>query len=150
MQVPSPEHFTHESGYWVGPPWWARVPGADFDLHVPDWEGEPDPVALEFAARVLPRVHDLRAEAARYIGHAVQVRSIPRLDPEEADIVSLFCEGGSGTVILELNWDADLYNLWHVRFRDHPVLGIHPVAFGCRAWGGNASPWRAVSRPMDG
>lgn len=39
MQVPSPESFTHESGSRVGPPWRARVPGADFDLHLSDLDG---------------------------------------------------------------------------------------------------------------
>jgi hypothetical protein len=148
MRVPPPEAFTSESGYWVRPPFWAPLPEAGFDLHVPGWMDGPDPVALEYAERVPPRVRDLRAEAARHIGQAVQVRSIPRLDPEEAEIVSLFCEGGSGTVILELSWEADLCNLWYVKFRDHPMLGLHPVAFGCRAWGGDDSPWKAVARPM--
>lgn len=150
MQLPSPDSFTHETGYWAGPPWWAPVPGAGFDLHVSDWEGEPDADSLAYAERVLPRVHELRAEAARYIGQAVEVRGIPRLDPEIAQIVSLFCDAGSGTVILELNWEADLYNLWYVRFSDHPATGLHPVEFGCRAWGGDLPRWRAPFRPVDG
>lgn len=143
MQVPSPESFTHESGYWVGPPCSAPVPGADFDLHVPDWEGDPDPLALEYAERVLPQVYELRAKAAEHIKGAVQVRWIPDLDPEKAQIVSLFCEGGSQTVVLELNWETDLYNLWSVRF-----IALQPVEFGCRSWGGSYAPWRGITRPL--
>lgn len=148
MQVPPPESFTHESGDWIGPPWWAPVAGTDFDLHVPDGEDGPDPQALAFAQRVLPRVHELRDQAARYIAQAVQVRSNPRLETDEAQIVSVFCDAGSGTTILELNWEADLYSLWHVRFTDHPTQGLHPVAFGCRPWGGGLPPWRPPSRPL--
>ena len=150
MQVPPTDSFRNETGYWVGPPWWARVPGADFDLHVSDREGEPDPDTLAYAERVLPRVYELRAEAARYIDRAVAVRWTPRLDPETASIISLFCDAGSGTVILELNWEMDLYNKWYVRFHDHPVTGLHPVEFGCGAWGGDMARWRAPFRPVDG
>jgi hypothetical protein len=150
VQIPSPVGFRHESGYWVGPPWWAPVPGADFDLHVSDWEGAPDAESLAYAERVLPRVHDLRAQAARHIAHVVVVRGIPALDPEAASIVAVFCDAGSETVILELNWEADLYSLWWVRFRDHPTLGLRPVEFGCRGWGGDIPRWRAPFRPADG
>ncbi|HEU0299638.1 MAG TPA: hypothetical protein VFR37_09295 [Longimicrobium sp.] len=150
MQVPSADDFRSETAYWVGPPWWAPVSGAGFDLHVSGWEGEPDPGSLTFAERVLPRVYRLRAEAARHIGQAVEVRGIPRLDPEIAQIVSVFCDGGSGTVVLELNWEVDLYNLWYVRFLDHPGMGLHPVEFGCRTWSGDLPRWRPPFRPVDG
>jgi hypothetical protein len=92
---------------------------------------------------VLPRVYELRARSAEHIARAVQVRGIPDLDPEKAQIVSLFCEGGSQTVVLELNWETDLYNLWHVRF-----IALQPAEFGCRAWGGTYAPWRAITRPL--
>lgn len=150
MQVPPPESFTHETGYWVGPPCWARIPEAGFDLHVSDSDGEPDPDSLAFAERVLPRVHELRAVAAKFIDERVVVRAIPRLDPEIAEIVSLFCDGGSGTVILELNWEVDLYYLWYVRFKDHPIQGLHPVEFGHRPWGGDLPRWRAPFKPIEG
>lgn len=143
MQVPPPEAFTSETGYWVQPPYWVRLADAGFDLHVPGWMEGPDPVALEYAERVLPRVHELRAKAAEHIGRAVQVGWIPELDPEKAEIVSFFCEGGSQTVVLELNWEADLYNLWYVRF-----IALQPVEFGCRTWGGSYAPWRGIARPL--
>jgi hypothetical protein len=148
MQVPSPDDFRHEDGYETMPPWWARIAGENFDLFVPDRQGEPDRDSLDFAARVLPRLHELRAQAARYIGDVVQVRGIPTLDPEAAQFVSVFCEAASGTVFLELNWEADLYHLWHVRFGDHPVQGLKPLAFGRRAWGGSDAPWRAPAPPL--
>lgn len=150
MQVPAPEDFKHQDGYWVGPPWWARIPGADFDLFVSDGDDGPDAESLAFARQVLPRLKELRASAAEYIGQAVVVRGIPTLDAEIAQIVSIFCDGGSGTVILELNWEVDLYSLWYARFIDHPVTGLHPVEFGRRAWGGDIPRWRAPYRSVHG
>lgn len=150
MQVPSPEDFRHEDGYWVGPPWWARVPGADFDLFVSDGDDAPDADSLAFAQRVLPRVDELRAAAARYLADGITVRWIPRMEAENAALVSVFCDAGSGTVILEMNWEIDLDHLWWVEFRDHPITGLRPAAFGMRGWGGSRSPWCAPYRSVHG
>jgi hypothetical protein len=151
MQIPSPDSFTHESGYWVGPPWWARLPGADFDLFVSEWEDGPDPDSLAFAERVLPRVYgELRAAAVRYLTGGIRVSWIPRMEAENAGLVSLFCDAGSRTVILEMSWEIDLDHLWWVEFHDHPLMGLHPVAFGMRGWGGSRPPWRAPFRSVNG
>lgn len=150
MQVPSPEEFRHEDGYWVGPPWSARMAGADFDLFVSDDDDAPDADSLAFAQRVLPRLDELRAQAVRYITDRIQVSYIPRMEAENAQLVSIFCDGGSGTVILEMNWEIDLDHLWWVEFRDHPVTRLHPMAFGMRPWGGDRAPWRAPYRSVHG
>ena len=150
MQVPAPEGFEHEDGYWVGPPWWARIPGADFDLFVSDGDDGPDADSLAFAEGVLPRVGELREATARYL-EGVKVSWIPRMDAESAQLVSLFCDAGSRTVILELNWEVDLDHLWYVEFRDTPAQGLRPVGFGMRGWGSESRPvWRPPYRSVNG
>lgn len=150
MQVPDPQDFKHQDGYWVGPPWWARVPGGNFDLFVSDGDDGPDADSLAFAQRVLPRLEELRAAAVRYLD-GVEVRWIPRMEAENAQFVSVFCDAGSRTVILELNWEVDLDHLWYVEFLDTPARGLRPAGFGMRGWGSpSRAPWCPPYRSVNG
>jgi hypothetical protein len=148
MQVPAAEDFKHQDGYWVGPPWWARIPGADFDLFVSDGDDGPDAESLAFARQVLPRVDELRAAAVGFLD-GIQVRWIPRMEAENAELVSVLCDAGSGTVILEMNWEVDLDHLWYVELRDTPGQGLRPVGFGMRGWNAaSRPPWRPPFRSV--
>ena len=79
------------------------LPGADFDLHVPDWEGDPDPLALEYAERMT------------YTGRKVDVALFERLKAHfsEPQIVEL-----TAAIALE-----------NFRSKFNPALGVESQGF---------------------
>jgi hypothetical protein len=147
MRIPPPDTFQREPGYDTAPPWRARVPDAGCVLFVPDSGGEPDLESLAFARRVLARLGELRDLGVQHITHAVQTRAF-RMEAQAPEVYAVFCEAGSGTVMVEMTWEADLHNVWHVTFRDHPTLGPRPQAFGCGAAGSSTPPWRVPAPPL--
>ncbi|HEX2204572.1 MAG TPA: hypothetical protein VHG91_14770 [Longimicrobium sp.] len=121
------EPFRTDAGHWRAP-----VDGDGTGLRVPDGDGAPDAASLALAERALPEAGALVEEARAYLAGTVDfARASLHGDPE---VIGVTCDALSATVTLELNWDSDLYSLWHVRFRWRPDGGRTPIAFGRRDW----------------
>lgn len=129
MEVPSPDRFRRHDGYEEGPPWEADVQGEDFSITVPDWDDAPHPSSLTFAARVLPELDALLAQAVEHVGRMVNAREARLLG--EPRISRLHANAHENTVTLDVYWDGHVYTLWYVTFEYHP-LSRHVTGCGCR------------------
>ncbi|WP_420129380.1 hypothetical protein [Longimicrobium sp.] len=130
MEMPSPDRFRRHDGYEEWPPWEAGVQGEDFSVTVPDWADAPHPSSLAFAARVLPELHALLAEAVQHVQRMVNARAACLLG--EPRISSVHANAHENTVTLDLYWDDHVYTLWYVTFEYHPLVRRHIRGFGCR------------------
>lgn len=120
MQIPSadrfrPEHDPRNPRLPVR--FFAPVPGAGYDLHVPEGaDGEPDAASLAFAGAVLSALDAIVDEAVQHVrGYADAERlGIARGRP---DLHGVFCDAAYQRVEVGLSWQAQMYILWTVAFR---------------------------------
>ncbi len=139
MSALTPDQFRREHGDDARTPWWARLPGADADLYVPDADGEPDAPSIAFAAEVLPQLDRLRDEAAAYVLSFVDLEKRP-LDGHP-QVVCLTCEAARRRVVIEVNWPSMRTALWYVELVPHAARGWVPVGMGVTTWGPHDGPW---------
>ena len=134
-EITMPVGFSREREPEPAYRWYAQTDGgAGYDVCVPGDDEDPYVESLDLAARVLHDVPLMAEEAVAYIHAAVDA---PRLGITDApQIVSVFCDARTAMATIDLNWEFDLYSLWHVTFADvHDPSRRHPIAFGRRVWG---------------
>lgn len=145
MRIPTMDEFRREPGDDARLPWRASATagdGCDFDLYVPgedDWPNEaPDEPSVRLAARVLPELPAIRAEAAAHVLGIVDPRRPLHGEPQ---LVCLSCDARRERLIVEVSWETMPDALWYVELVLHPTLGRRPSGMGVTAWGGRGAPW---------
>lgn len=133
-EMPPPERFSRERGHPETYRWYAHTEGgAGFDVCVPGDDEEPYAASVEMAAALVGDVPVLAEEAVVYIHAAVDASR--RGIFGAPSVVSACFDARDDTVTLDLNWESDLYSLWHVTFKyAHDRTRRHPNAFGRRDW----------------
>jgi hypothetical protein len=131
-EVPSADRFRRDRGSLDVQRWFVLLGRGAFDLCVPGDDEEPDPRSIEMAAGVLPTLPVIVEEAAAHLAAMVDARR--RGLSGEPELVSVLVDARREQVTVELNWDADLYSLWHVTFTWRTGFPRHPAAFGRRDW----------------
>jgi hypothetical protein len=116
--------------------WWAKVPGADFDIYLPDAQGSPDASKLAFAKTALAAANELVLDATKYIATFVDTDRVGIIGTPE--IVTIDCseqQYGAESVKLDVTWpDQDVYGLWYATFQRLSGMSWCPCEFGRRNW----------------
>jgi hypothetical protein len=134
-EITMPLRFSRDREPQPAHRWYARTDGgAGYDVCVPGDDEDPHVPSLDLAARVLHDVGEMTEAAIAYVHAAVDARRLGLLDAPT--VVSLLVDARDATATLDLNWEFDLYSLWHVTFTDvHDPARRSPIAFGRRVWG---------------
>jgi hypothetical protein len=133
MQIPSADGFSREPDSGAPARYWAAVPGAGFDLHVPEGAGfGPDAASLAFAEKVLPHLDAILNEAREHVRRYADAERLG-IAHGRPELHGVFCDVARRRVEVGFSWEVQMHIFWTVAFhwdgagRRTPVeLSIRP------------------------
>lgn len=132
MQIPSADAFSREPDSGAPVRYWAAIPGASYDLHLPEGAHfEPDAASLAFAEPVVGQLEALLDEAVEHVRRYADVERLG-LAGGRPDLTCVFCDAERGRVEVSFNWEVQLYILWTVAFHWSASGSRSPVELSIR------------------